>query len=138
MEKLTIGQLAQKSKIPVETIRYYERRGLIPKPERRESGYRIFSPDVIHRIQFIKHAQTLGFTLKEIMELLLLGTHANLSRTGVKKKVQSKIANVEEKIAALQNIKKALVHLSETCSGEGPTSQCPILEQLEFINIPLS
>ena len=72
METLTIGQLARQAEVNVETLRYYERRGLIPEPPRKESGYRQYPPDDLARIRFIKHAKELGFTLKEILDLLTL------------------------------------------------------------------
>lgn len=131
MENLTIGQLAKEAKVNVETVRYYERRGLIPKPPRKDSGYRQYPPEAVSRIQFIKHAQELGFSLKEIAELLSLRVDPNTTCGDVKRRAESKIKEVEEKIQALQRIKRALAKLAALCRGRGPTSECPILEALD-------
>lgn len=130
MRNLTIGHLARKAQVNVETIRYYERRGLIPKPPRRESGYRQYSEDAVSRIQFIKRAKELGFSLKEILELLSLRVDPNTTCGDVKSRAEAKIAEVEEKMMALQRIKKALTKLTALCRGSGPTSECPIIEAL--------
>jgi MerR family transcriptional regulator, copper efflux regulator len=131
MHYLSIGQLAQRSQVNVETVRYYERRGLIPHPPRRKSGYRIFSPDAIERIRFIKHAQAVGFTLKEIAELLSLRVDPDTTCGDIKKRTETKIDEVQLKIQALQRMKKALIQLKAACRGRGPSSDCPILEILE-------
>jgi MerR family mercuric resistance operon transcriptional regulator len=130
MGGLTIGQLAKKAQVNVETIRYYERRGLIPEPPRRESGYRQYSEMDVARIRFIKNAKELGFSLKEILELLSLRVDPKTTCGDVKKRAEGKIADMEEKIKALQRMKKALTKLASTCRGRGPTTECPILEML--------
>lgn len=127
---MLINKLAQKSKVNIKTVRYYEKRGLIPEPPRTESGYREFPKEIIARIQFIKRSQELGFTLKEISELLSLRVDPDTSCKDIKQRTISKIKNVEEKIKDLQKIKKALSNLSLSCSGEGSLSECPILEAL--------
>ncbi len=131
MGNLTIGQVAKKAGVNVETIRYYERRGHIPKPPRPRSGYRQYSEETVNRIQFIKRAQELGFTLKEISELLSLRVDLGTTCADVKRRAEAKIADIEEKIRTLQSIKKALTKLVSLCSGEGPTGECPIIEVLE-------
>ena len=131
MKSLTIGQLAKKAQVNVETVRYYERRGLIPKPPRRNSGYRQYSQDIVARIEFIKRAKELGFSLKEILELLYLRVNPNTTCVDVKKRAEAKIVDAEEKIRALQSIKKALTKLVALCSGKGPTGECPIMEVLD-------
>jgi len=130
MRNLTIGQLAGKAQVNVETIRYYERRGLMPEPPRRESGYRQYSEDDVARILFIKHAKELGFSLKEILELLSLRVDPNTTCGDVKKRAEVKVADIDEKIRALQKMKRALTKLVTLCRGRGPTSECPILEVL--------
>ena len=130
MGTLTIGQLAKKAQVNVETVRYYERRGLLPEPPRRQSGYRQYSENDVSRLLFIKRAQTLGFTLKEILELLNLRVDPDTTCGDVKRRAEAKIADIEEKILALQKMKKALTKLASTCRGRGPTSECPILEML--------
>ena len=131
MKDLTIGQLAKKAQVNVETVRYYERRGLIPKPPRRKSGYRQYSQDIVARIQFIKRAKELGFSLKETSGLLSLRVDPSTTCGDVKRRAEAKIADIEERIQDLQRMKKALTKLVALCSGEGPTSECPIMEMLD-------
>lgn len=131
METVTIGQLARKARVHVETVRYYERRGLLPEPLRRWSGYRQYSQDDVMRLQFIKRAQKLGFSLKEIAELLSLRVDPETSCDDVKKRTEAKLADIEAKIHALERMRKALKKLVASCGGRGPTSACPILEALE-------
>ena len=131
MEKLTIGQLAKKANVNLETIRYYERRGLIPEPPRSESGYPQYSADDLQRTQFIKRAQALGFTLKEILELLSLRVGPDTSCKEVKTRVQAKIKDVEKRIVDLEEMRTALLRLSQRCTGAGPVNKCPILEELK-------
>lgn len=131
MRDLTIGQMAKKAQVNVETVRYYERRRLIPRPPRPKSGYRRYSQDIVARIQFIKRAKELGFSLKEISELLSLRVDPRTTCSDVKRRAEIKIADIEEKIQALQRIKKALTKLVSLCSGQGPTSECPIMEVLD-------
>src|SRR5216683_2965157 len=130
MEGLTTAEAAKLGGVNVETIRYYERCGLVPKPPRTGAGYRIFSDDAVKRLQFIKHAQELGFSLKEIKELLSLRVRRGSSCTDVRKKAETKIADVDEKIRHLQEIRAALVELTNTCSGRGPIDSCTILQSL--------
>ncbi len=131
MENLTIGKVAKRALVNVETVRYYQRRGLIPEPLRRESGYRRYSQDDVARIQFIKRAKELGFTLKEILELLSLRVDPDTTSVDIKRETKAKIDEIEKKIRTLQSMKKALTKLSTACKGQGPTSECPILEALE-------
>ena len=131
MEMLTIGKLAKRVNVNIETIRYYERRGLIPKPRRRESGYREYSDETTKRILFIKRAKDLGFSLKEVDELFSLKIAIGTTCSDVKSKAEGKIADIDDKIKILQRMKKALFKLSKVCSGAGPVTECPILEALE-------
>ena len=131
MENLTTGRLAQKAQVNVETVRYYERRGLIPEPPRGNSGYRQYSQDAVARIRFIKRAKELGFSLQEISELLSLRVDPETTCGDVKGRAEAKIADIEGKILALQSMKGALANLVASCSGDGPTSECPILEALD-------
>lgn len=131
MKRLTIGQLAKKAQVNIETIRYYERRGLLPEPPRRESGYRQYSPKDVAYLQFIKRAQDLGFSLKEISDLLTLRVNPERTCADVKKRAEDKIADIEEKIRTLARMKAALAKLAASCRGRGPTSECPILEAMD-------
>lgn len=130
MKYFTIGQLAQKVKVNIQTIRYYERQGLIPEPPRRDSGYRQYTEDTVTRIQFIKRTKDLGFSLKEISELLSLRIDPDTTCIDVKRRAKVKIADINEKIQDLQRMKRALIKLVELCRGGSPASECPILEAL--------
>jgi MerR family transcriptional regulator, copper efflux regulator len=130
MEKLTIGQLAKKADVNLETIRYYERRGLIPEPSRNKRGHREYSLEEVKRTKFIKRSQALGFSLREISELLSLRLEPGTTCADVKARVETKIENIEIKISDLEQIRKALSRLSNRCTGQGPVGHCPILEEL--------
>lgn len=130
MTKLSTGQLAKSANVNIETVRYYERLGLLPEPKRRESGYREYSREDLSRLRFIKRAQELGFTLKEIAELLALRVDAKASCREVKKQAEAKISNIEEKILALKKMKAALGKLAASCKGHEPRQDCPLLEYL--------
>ena len=130
MERLTIGELAQQGGVNLETIRYYERKGLLPKPPRTPSGYRAFPETTVRRIRFIKQAQELGFSLREINELLELRIALGGTQADVRKRATAKISDIEEKISRLRSMKRALERLTATCCGDGAASDCPILESL--------
>jgi Hg(II)-responsive transcriptional regulator len=130
VEGLSTAELAREGNVNVETIRYYERRGLLPKPRRTPSGYRNFSGDYVQRLRFIRHAQELGFTLKEVKELLTIRIRAGSSCADVRRRAEAKVAAVDEKIQQLQAIRDALVKLVAKCSGQGPLASCSILEAL--------
>ena len=131
MEALTIGQLAKQAGVGVETIRFYEREGLLAEPERRPSGYRQYTAEVVRRVRFIRHAKDLGFALKEIQELLELRVDPISTCADVRKRARAKIADINGRIAALERMKAALERLARSCRGRGPTSECPILEVLD-------
>jgi len=131
---LTIGKLARAAGVGVETIRFYEREGLLPKPPRKRSGYRQYPPDVAAREMFIRRAKELGFTLREITELLELRVDPDKNCGDVRALAKTKIADVEEKMADLARIKRALEKLAKACRGKGPTSECPILDAIEKEN----
>ncbi len=127
---LTIGQVARQCGVGVETLRYYEREGLIAQPSRPELSFRKYSPDAVRKVRFIQRSKALGFSLREIKELLSLRVDASTSCAEVKKRAQEKIAEIEVKISTLSMMKQALARLAEACSGRGPTVECPILEAL--------
>ena len=131
MGSLTIGQLAKRAEVNIETIRYYERIGLIPNPRRTESGYREYSDETTKRILFIKRAKDLGFSLKEVDELLSLKITPGITCSDVKNKAEEKIADIDGKINILKRMKRTLIKVTKTCSGAGPATECPILEALE-------
>src|SRR5262245_2271788 len=130
MKPLTIGQVARQAGVGVETVRFYEREGLLQEPSRRESGYRQYPEGIVARLRFIRRAKELGFSLKDIKELLALRVDPTTTCREVKAQAEAKITDIEGKIASLLRMKKALVRLTATCRGQGPTSECPILEAL--------
>jgi MerR family mercuric resistance operon transcriptional regulator len=131
MKGLTIGQVAKRGDVNIETVRYYERQGLIPPPPRRESGYREYPERTVRRIRFIKRAQELGFSLKEIAELLSLRVGPETTCAEVRMLANVKIREIEEKIGTLEKMKEVLAKLTAECEGRGSSSECPILEALE-------
>ena len=128
---MTIGELAETAGVGVETIRFYERKKLITQPKRPLSGFRRYDEEITRRIRFIRQAQELGFTLAEIKQLLELRLDPRRSCADVKSEAQMKIADIDEKISSLQLMRSALVEITRSCSGEGPTSECPILDAIE-------
>jgi MerR family copper efflux transcriptional regulator len=131
MGTMTIGQLAQAAGVGVETVRFYEREGLLAEPPRRASGYRQYPEAAVARVQFIRHAKELGFSLKEIGELLELRLARGVSCAAVQRRAMAKIEDIEARIAALRRMKRALAKLAATCGDRGAASECPILEALE-------
>ena len=130
MEAMTIGEVAKRAGIGIETVRFYERRGLIENPPRTESGYRQYPEDVVSRIRFIKRSKELGFSLKEITELLSLRLDPETTCGDIKKRAEAKIADIEERIRSLRNMKKALTKLVATCNENDTVRECSILETL--------
>lgn len=127
-QKLTIGVLAKSAGVGVETVRFYERKGLIQQPE-KVGGFRYYSLDLVERIKFIKRSQELGFTLKEAQELLELKLKSKARCEDVLIKTESKIKEIEEKIKDLKNMKKSLIKLAGCCESKDISlSECPILD----------
>ena len=127
---LTIGQVAAAADVNIQTIRYYERRGLFPTPRRTPAGYRQYADDAVARLRFIKHAQELGFSLNEIQGLLGLRVR-HAACDAVERKTREKIELVQQKIADLRRMKRTLERLAVACAARRPTDACPILEALE-------
>ena len=128
---MRIGEAARQAGVKVQTLRYYERRGLIPGPARTPSNYRVYTPDDVRRVRFIKRAQGLGFTLEEIKDLLALRIEPGATCGDVRGLAEEKIAGIRDKIGALRSMQAALERLVAACSGEGSVGDCPILESLE-------
>lgn len=127
---LSAGKLAKAADVNVETLRYYEKRGLLPEPPRKESGYRVYPESTVDRLKFIKGAQVLGFTLEEIQDLLDMRLDTKANRADVRLQASEKIENIQEKIGALEQMKQALEHLVHQCHGDGSTAECPILDAI--------
>lgn len=128
---MTIGELARRAGVNVQTVRYYERRGLLREPPRSESGYRQYKPEAVARIQFIKRAQLLGFSLGEITELLSLRVSSGSNCDEVLRKAEAKRREIDEKIAALDDMRRSLDRLILACEARESTEECPILARLE-------
>jgi Hg(II)-responsive transcriptional regulator len=128
---LTISQIATAADVNVQTIRYYERRGLVPTPRRTPSGYRQYTDDAVARLRFIRHAQELGFSLQEIQELLALRVRHGAACDVVERKTRQKIEVVQQRIRDLQRMKRTLERLAAACAVRRATADCPILEVLE-------
>jgi MerR family copper efflux transcriptional regulator len=126
-----IGHVAKVSGIGIETIRFYERNGLIEEPPRRESGYREYSQEVIPRLRFIKRAKELGFSLREINELLSMRSRGQAKCKDVKGHAEQKLSDIESKIRDLQKMRKAILGLKGKCSDGASLKECPILHSLE-------
>lgn len=130
MDRFTIGEVARQAQVQIETLRYYERLGLVAPPPRNGSNYRLYPQETVRRVQFIKRAQQLGFSLKEITELLALRATPETPCADVRTHAVAKIETIEAKIRALQAMKRALTHLVAACPGEGAATDCPILASL--------
>ena len=130
-KSLTIGRLAKEAGVNLETVRYYERRGLLQRPPRSASGYRLFPLETARRLRFIRRAQELGFSLTEIRELLSLRVSPNAKSADVRKRAETKIADIDAKIKSLDSMKTTLRRLTKVCAGCGPIAECPILECLD-------
>lgn len=128
---MTIGLVARRAGVGVETVRFYERQGLIKEPERRMSGYREYDEEVVSRLGFIRRGKELGFTLKKIKELLSLRRDPSTPAADVKRRAGAKIADIEAKIEMLQKMKKALEKLTSACRGHATSAECPLLHALD-------
>jgi len=131
MNGLTIGEVAKRAQVHIETLRYYERRGLLASPLRSKSNYRQYTDDIVRRVRFIKAAQALGFSLKEIKELLSLRAAPQASCTDIRTRTETKITDIDAKIDWLIAMKQALSRLVEECSTNGPLTDCAILAALK-------
>ncbi len=130
-DTLTIGQLAKAAGVGVETLRFYERKGLLPPPPRTRSGYRRYPADAVARVRFIRRAKELGFSLAEIRELLAMRIDPGRSCADVRAIARAKIADVEAKIADLTRMRAVLRRLARACPGKGPVAACPIVDALD-------
>jgi len=131
MKSLTIGRLAKQAGVNLETVRFYERRGVLPRPPRSASGYRLFPAEAARRLKFIRRAQELGFSLAEIVELLSLRVSRRTTSAHIRTRAQAKIVDIEAKIESLESMKKTLKKLTTVCDGCMPLAECPILESLD-------
>ena len=130
--RLLAGEVAKTLGVGVQTLHFYEQQGLIPPPPRSESGYRLYSQQTVRRLRFIKRAQELGFSLKEVEELLVLQLDPSSTCSNVRERAAAKIADIDQKLKTLSAIKEALAQIVTVCPSNGrPVSDCPILENLD-------
>lgn len=128
---LTISEVASAAGVNVQTLRYYERRGILPDPPRSSGGYRQYTAEAIERVNFVKRAQDLGFSLDEIGELLELRVRHGDACEVVEERAKRRLADVERKIEHLRRLRSVLADLVGACERREPTEDCPILESLE-------
>jgi MerR family copper efflux transcriptional regulator len=131
MPTLRIGELAKAADVGVETVRFYERKGLLEVPQRKASGYRQYDEETVQVLQFIRRAKELGFTLKEIKSLLELRSDVSSPRAEVKQQAEKKVGEIDVKIAQLQRMRNGLMSLVGQCHGDGSIVGCPILDALQ-------
>ena len=130
MAMMRIGEVAQQAGVNVQTLRYYERRGLLPRPSRRPSGYREYSPGTARLVRFIKRAQELGFSLEDAAELIALRERPGRNRTAVRGVATRRVADIAGRIRRLTAMQKALEQLVSACEC-GATAECPIIDALD-------
>jgi MerR family transcriptional regulator, copper efflux regulator len=128
MESIGIGDLAKRAGVRIDTVRYYEKNGLLKPSRRLASGYRRYGDVEVARLRFIRRAQALGFTLKEVRDLLALSAQKDVAR--VKRRAQAKLDDVNERIASLERVRDGLSTLIAACPGHGRAADCPILNAL--------
>lgn len=130
MNRLTIGKLSKTAGVTNDTVRFYERYGLIKPVSRNQSNYRLYKEDDAARLRFIKRAKKLGFTLNEIKELLVLSRDPQATKADIKARTEQKAEDIRQKITDLSRILTALEQMVETCDGHGSIEECPILKSL--------
>ena len=135
---MRIGHLAGKAGVAVDTVRYYERQGLLPEPARRPSGYRDYGDDELQQLRFVRRCKALGFTLEETRELLRLNADPNADRAEVRALTERRLADVNEKLRELQLLRDSLTELADSCSGHGTLEACPIIHRVLGTNTETS
>jgi len=130
METLTIGRVASRAGIGVETIRFYERQELIDSPPRSAAGYRQYPENTVQRLRFIRRAKELGFSLKEIKELLILHSDPKSTCSDIRQRAEKKLDDINGRIHDLEKIRDALNVLLAGCSSDATLAECPILQAL--------
>jgi len=125
------SEVATKAQVNVQTLRYYERRGLLAEPQRTSSGYRVYTPDAVQVVRFVKRAQQLGFTLDDIEDLLHLADGGPDSCQEAKAMARSRIADLQRRIDELAGMRDALARLVDTCDQPRRKRDCPILHDVQ-------
>ena len=127
MQTMKIGEVAKRSGVGIETVRYYEREGLLEQPARRPSGYRQYDESTLHRLEYISRAKELGFTLSEIRELLELSFTAHSGCDHVRQRAEAKITDLENKIRSLQKMRRSLRNIVRQCKTKNSFEECPLV-----------
>jgi Hg(II)-responsive transcriptional regulator len=127
MGKLTIGKLASAAEVGIDTVRFYERSGLLKRPQRTPAGYRLYAESDAARLRFIRRAKALGFTLEEIAELLRLNDGGG-RRSAVRAVAEQRLREIEQKLSELGRMRDMLRHLVSECHGDGSIAGCPIID----------
>jgi len=130
MGEFTIGKVAKAAGVGVETVRFYEREGLVPQPKKPQNGFRHYPPETVERIRFIREAQNLGFALRETAELLSLRADPAADCAHVRRRAEMKLHDVNKKAQRLAEIRRALETLIAACPSQGSTAVCSILDAL--------
>jgi MerR family copper efflux transcriptional regulator len=131
---MKIGELAKSAGVGIDTLRYYEREGLLPAPRRLASGYRDYGAHVLQRLRFVRRAKALGFTLPEIRDLLEISDHAGEDMAALKVSAREKLALIDERLAELTRMREGLATLIDACPGHGAMHSCPILGALAGVS----
>ena len=126
MKSMKIGEIAKRTQIGIETIRYYEREGLLQEPERRPSGYRQYGEATVERLEYISRAKALGFTLAEIRELLELSISAHACCDHIRQRAEVKMIDIENKIRSLRKMKRSLGRILAQCKAQDSAGECPL------------
>lgn len=129
--QLTIGKVAEQAGLNIQTVRYYERRGILSPDGHLDSGYRLYNDEAVKKLLFIKNAQNLGFSLEEIAGLLRLRVSHRARCADVKRKAETKLEDVHARLSRLRALETALKHLIRACRNQSTTDNCPILTSLE-------
>lgn len=127
----TRSQLAKQASVNAATIRYYERKGLLPRALRSPTGYRLYSESTIRQVKLVKRVQALGFTLAEIGELFALRATPEQDCSGICSQIRQKLAVIDRRILDLRTIRNALARMAKNCDGKGTVRECGVLEALE-------
>jgi len=127
---MKIGQLAREAGVPIDTVRYYERNGLLPEPQRQPSGYRAYQPGDVQRLRFVRRAKALGFTLVEIRDLLALSDHREEDMGSLREVAKAKVTEIDDRLAELTRVRAGLQALLDACPGHGELHRCPIITAL--------
>lgn len=125
---MTVSELAKSASVTAQTVRFYEREGLLPQPDRDHSGYRNYDEKALRRLHFISEAKEIGFTLKQIRQLMGLNAASSQSCQCVQEMISERLVELESRLAAMRRMRKHLKELLQLCRSQPPDSACPVLK----------